>query len=155
MLKVLEEPPTYALVVLTIDTVSNVLPTVVSRCKKVFATHVAPININSEEVADFLHLLSSNLGARLDWVAKNKNLKDKAYARSLLDTWQMVLRDFLLYSNGVENLSILTAKDIKNNALKPEDIRTSLDYLSSIREMVLSSNVNSTLAIESFLVNLC
>lgn len=77
LLKTLEEPPKYALVLMLTKSENTLIPTVISRCKKVRVARNQGENTVTDSSVPLQTLLSKNLGELLDWVEEfSKEEKD-------------------------------------------------------------------------------
>ena len=130
LLKVLEEPPIYANIILLTKTESALLPTVISRCQKV------PLNAQRvgewEYNADLRELLTMSKGERLAW-AEEKSKEEREDIITLLEEWT--------YSLHVE---------LEKNLLCGPQISTMLE----VKEDLEKTNVNLKLALEYLCLNL-
>jgi len=146
LLKILEEPPEYAQIILLCSHESSLLDTVVSRCKLIDLGSKVSIDVDSDEFAkaesDLKLLIGADLKARLDWLAEKgsfgkgkKTLSDRKSVLELLDMWEVCLRDFML-----ADLSKEWADQIKN--------------LDIVRTGIAKHNANPVLSLENFIINL-
>lgn len=132
LLKTLEEPPESAFIILTADKRSDLLPTVVSRCRliRLDVKKNAPTKIPTP---DLQHPTSE----LLDWIAENKELlENKEELLKTLDSWEAGLRDQLLVASD------------------PRHLISDIYYLWKLRELLKNTNVNTRLAVEEFLLKL-
>jgi hypothetical protein len=117
LLKTLEEPPSYATILLLTKTLSDLLDTVVSRCKKIQL--VADIvGSGAPEENSYARILSMSGGDRLDWAGEYSK-QEREDVIELLEKWVAESRQMMLDSpseSGLENLKFLcsTIKELEN-----------------------------------------
>lgn len=114
LLKVLEEPPSYAFILLSSKTENSLLETVVSRCRKF---HVAPQNF----VAPQLNRMGTTVGERLDW-ASDLAKEEKDTIIEQLETLITGEREKLLRGkSSPQNIKKIeqTIEDIENTNVSP------------------------------------
>lgn len=165
LLKVIEEPPQYAQIIITVDHPSNLLQTIRSRCVVHKLSDVdSSINVEDESFAqirdEFLALLAGEYGARIDWaVSKKDELKDRDYLHKLLAAWEVILRDLMVL--GEKGIPILdsniystesAAKILSTN--DPRALAEDIRLLRIIKKNIEKYNANASLGIESFLMNI-
>jgi DNA polymerase III delta prime subunit len=124
LLKTLEEPPTYATIILGTKTENSLLPTVVSRCQK--------INVQSStqtQSTASINLQQIPMGKRLSWAQeKSKEARE--------DTIEML-----------EKMIAEERKTLTANPYSKQNIR----HMLQVKEDLEETNVNLRLALE-FLV---
>ena len=114
LLKVLEEPPTYGILILTSKSYSSLLPTVMSRCKQIrLNTQI----VNQTEVT-FNEIISVPVGERFLYVEKLSQM-EKEELISTFEGWVYQIRGDMLkeisYNPKLAIESIMKAKsDIEN-----------------------------------------
>ena len=161
LLKIIEEPPSYAQIILAVDSEDNLLPTIKSRCIKVNAKTLVADDVygeltdglllvdedsNSPSKSEIDALLKSNLGKKIDWLTDNKKqFSDSAWVNSLLDQIEIVLRDNLidLSKNG----------DIGNDKTQKKYVEF-IEEINKIKKNIRNNNVNAFLNVEALLVGL-
>lgn len=128
LLKVMEEPPSYAEIFLLSKTENSLLETVTSRCVKKRAEILERVGEGSSEINE---LLEMTLGERFD---KSKELSDmeKEEIMDKLENWIMDLR---MGESGRTNLEMI-------------------EKIVSAKKSLEETNVNQRLAIESLLLDL-
>ena len=144
LLKIAEEPPEFAQIILSVDHKDNLLPTLVSRCIVSDINKKGDISEYTEldDVAfvSIVSLIKSDLGERIDWVGDSKGeFKDKEFIVKLLNSWEKELRKSMLYSVGGGSTSYWNKSIVK---------------LQKLRSVLETTSANPMLAVESFLVNL-
>lgn len=168
MLKILEEPPSHLVFILTANHKDNILETVVSR-----ASHV---NLKSDDLKDFqdhvLHddlgntngdksvkkkgldgdlpidlnitvLLEMSVGKRVDWIENNIVGIEREDALNILNLWEIQLR------NDLVNLSAF------DEDVSVERVRLRADCLERlilIRQNIIEKNANMKYSFEVFLL---
>ena len=111
MLKALEEHQPYANIILCSKTENDLLPTVISRCRRIAVRMEKPAESVSVPIAD---ILAQNLGERLAWVVENLP-ETKEELIELLETWMGELRADLTLKNAQNIEEIITVKhDLEN-----------------------------------------
>ena len=133
LLKTLEEPPSYALIVLSSKTQNSLLETIVSRCRMV--------RINEERTCDVIEggnslydVLKMSMGERLDF-ASEISKEEKEDVVNILECWIEEGREMLLK----DPKSVSKIKNIK----KILEIKNDLE----------NSNVNVRLSIEALVLS--
>lgn len=166
LLKVLEEPPEYAQVILTVDHHENLIETIRSRCLLFeISDNVQSVVLEDELKGELLKVVAMKFGERIDWAVENKSLfSDRNDAIQLLDKWIIMLRDLMLLSES--ELSIKTSESkLLNQGLQEDLVKISKmnnsEYWSSkiklaqkIKSGLQKNNANTGLAIEALLVNI-
>lgn len=128
LLKIMEEPPSYAEIFLLSKTENSLLETVISRCVKKRADVSERVGEGSSEINEILEM---TLGERLD-KAKELSVMEKEEIVDTLESWVMDLR---LGESGQTSI---------------ERVEKIMDIKKSLEE----TNVNQRLAIESLLLDL-
>ncbi len=128
LLKIMEEPPSYAEIFLLSKTENSLLETVISRCVKKRADVSERVGEGSSEINEILEM---TLGERLD-KAKELSVMEKEEIMDTLESWVMDLR---LGESGQTSI---------------ERVEKIMDIKKSLEE----TNVNQRLAIESLLLDL-
>jgi len=112
LLKTLEEPPSFVLMVLTTKNEQKILGTIASRCQKIKLTEISN-QITALNYLDPAQLGQMTIKERFDWTAKFAE-EEPAAIRSTLIAWQIYFREKLLA--GQDCLEILKeisrAKDL-------------------------------------------
>ena len=133
LLKTLEEPPSYALIVLSSKTQNSLLETIVSRCRMV--------RINEERTCDVIEggnslydVLKMSMGERLDF-ASEISKEEKEDVVNILECWIEEGREMILK----DPKSVSKIKNIK----KILEIKNDLE----------NSNVNVRLSIEALVLS--
>ncbi len=165
LLKVLEEPPYSVEIILTANNKRGILPTIISRAYSVELKSLSEVNISSDEhnqfASDFLKLLRGGLGERLDWVSSLKDKsKDDVPMEVIFSSWESVLSDLIISSAGETNvMNLYLQKDLKDFQTNNEHsyagkLASISDSLIKTKKAILLNNVNRSLGLESFLVNI-
>ncbi len=129
LLKIIEEPPSYAEIYLLSKTENSLLDTVVSRCVKKRADACEE---NQTSKSEILKIVKMNTGERLD-KAKEISEMEKEELIAEMEKWVIDLR---LQRPG-ENLFI-----------------KKIEMIVSVKKSLEETNVNPRLAIEALLLNL-
>jgi DNA polymerase III delta prime subunit len=127
-LKTLEEPPPYASIILSTKSEESLLPTVVSRCKKIRPTPGSDLRTSTDE--SITSVVDMQLGERLVW-AEGAAKNDREEVIDILEDWVM------------EERKELTTK-------KAENIKKILVVKKDLEE----TNVNLRLALEILVLSL-
>lgn len=135
-LKILEEPPESTLIVLAVNELGSILPTIISRCK-VFELDKSS-TISKNEISKYLNILvslpSKGVGERLKLAQDlSKNLPAQAGKE-----------EALLF---IENLIMIARKNLLENY---KIIKSLQKYYTIIK----TTNVNLRLALENLFLNL-
>lgn len=93
LLKILEEHPTFAHIILNSKTENSLLETVQSRCKKISAETQKKEKI--AEKASIKPILEQEIGERLTWAEKFAKDTDRQIVIETLETWILELREGL------------------------------------------------------------
>ncbi len=133
LLKTLEEPPSFALILLSSKTQNSLLETIISRCR------IVPIKKDGERVdienANSLNkILKMNLGKRLEWAGEFSK-EEKETVLELMEYWIDEARDMM----------IKTPKD--ENSLK------NIKRIIEIRKDLEDTNVNQRLSLEALVLS--
>ena len=138
MLKILEEPPSYAEIRLGSRTENELLETVVSRCKKIDMhrkeqeTRVGEFE-KENVLYEYLVVKKMTTGERLDLV-ENLAKEDKDDILEILDGWVVKERELLV--TGKENYT------------------KTIEMILKVREDLENTNVNTKLALEYLAINI-
>lgn len=126
LLKTLEEPPPYAVIILTTLDEQKILPTILSRCSKIkldFAADLTePENYLSPDI-----LAKKSVAEKFKWAAV---ISESGDAAQMILLWQNYYREKLLSG---------------------EDVLTQLKSLSSARDL-LQTNISVKLLLENILL---
>ncbi|OGC38510.1 hypothetical protein A3K42_00705 [candidate division WWE3 bacterium RBG_13_37_7] len=129
LLKTLEEPPTYANIILLAKTEDTLLPTVVSRCTKRRVAFTSEKNPSEKQkLADVIKM---TLGERLDWVG-NTATEEKEDIIEMLEEWMIEEHSHLSETKNTQNLVNIT----------------------KVKEDLENTNINMRLALETLLLSL-
>lgn len=108
LLKTLEEPPSYATIILSAKTENSLLETVVSRCKKVRVDGKVERKSERPAVED---VLGMSIGERLEWAA-DYSKEDREVVVETFEEWLAQLRENL-DTTAVKNIEIIV--EIRND----------------------------------------
>jgi DNA polymerase-3 subunit delta' len=128
LLKTLEEPPSYALIILMSRSENSLLETVISRCKKMnIITSGVAVDTQYSREFNISEMISMDIGKRMEIVNEISKL-DSEEIVELIDYWTLVLRD-KKSGNPKENLKyykwILNLVNLKNDI---EDTNASVKF---------------------------
>jgi len=127
LLKTLEEPPSYATIILNAKTENSLLETVVSRCRKIKADEVDfEVGDSDEEASLVESVLEKNLGERLSWAAEFSK-QDRESVIESLEGWVGQLRKDL-NEKSAENIEVilLVKADLEKTNVS---LKLALEYL--------------------------
>lgn len=129
LLKTLEEPPSYAAIYLLAKTENSLLPTVISRCRKI----VAKSEWETLTDTDFIPMqliLHYGVGERME-LAEKTSKKEKDEVITILENWIGELRTFLLnHPKSKTAEAIVKMQEIKNSIEDTNmNVRLALEWL--------------------------
>ena len=167
LLKTIEEPPAYAVILLLTTNQDAFLPTILSRCVQAFARgnlgkaiHLAQSEEFGVMYREMLHLLKhikdTDISELLDYIRKVK--EENLDIRECLDFMQMWYRDILMYKT-TKDINLLIFKD-EFSAVKSISTTSGYDGLEKILEAIdkarirLDANVNTELVMELMLLTM-
>ena len=134
LLKTLEEPPFFAIIILTAKTEQSLLPTVLSRCRKIRAGGGGDdLFEDNQDIVHFNEVLDYDVGERLK-LAESISKKDNEFVIDLLEFWVKEERFEMTQNGKVE---------------KYKNIEMILEFLNDIE----STNVSKRLALETLFMN--
>lgn len=154
-LKIIEEPPLYGVIIILCPNINFLLPTIISRCYKIYLNYVLPeykeiFEKNEEEFIEFIRLIKDK---KFSDFFKKVDLFCKSKTREEIETWiesiLFYLRDFSFHNlNFSENFLIN-----KNFEKKIEDIFIDLRLMEKLWEIKqrIKYNINTKLAIENLI----
>lgn len=128
LLKTLEEPPTKTLIILCTKKAEDLIPTVISRCRKI------PLTTDTTQVTqDFItlpSLLKLNLAEKLEKSLEISKL-DKQEAIDLLSQWETDLHNNLLKIDKAEAVNAYNlVREVRQNLEKTNgSLKFAIDYL--------------------------
>lgn len=159
LLKTLEEPPVQSVIILTVPHPTLLLPTVVSRCRKVALASEIEIDRQSashtEAVSGLFSLLKSDRKERLFWLEeKKKEIGDSSEAMRLLDSWTSVLRDLFLIEEGLEGKILNRALACQKYLDTKGKVLEMTERILTLRRLLATTNVSPRLALENLLLEL-
>ncbi|MBW6441799.1 hypothetical protein K0B04_02720 [Patescibacteria group bacterium] len=134
LLKTLEEPPSYALIILSAKTQNSLLETIVSRCKMIsLKSENKDEEIESE--VSLKKILKMSLGERLD-ICSEISKEEKEYVLEILEKWVGEGRELLLKNPK-------DATNVKN-----------IKRIIEIKNDLENTNVNVRLSLEALVLSL-
>jgi DNA polymerase III delta prime subunit len=125
LLKTLEEPPQYAVVILSARTQNSLLETIVSRCRLINLKSEKESNLESEIFISLEKILEMKMGERLD-ICSEISKSEKEIIIDILNMWIEEGREVLLKNpkndSGVKNLKriIEIKNDLENTNVNPK-----------------------------------
>ena len=139
LLKTLEEPPSFATLILLAKTEESVLPTVLSRCQKIGLSREINAGIDKNETGkgssvSFIDLLNQNTGKKLEWASETAKM-DKKEIINLLEK---------LISEGRNSL----------NEYRGSGVVALLNNLNKVRQDLENTNINTKIALEFLATNI-
>jgi len=161
LLKTLEEPPQNSKIILELQNSERLLPTIISRCKKI---NLGAKNLvdettpeHNEQVKLFIQLLEASKGQRLDFIEQNRQkITDKEYALGLLNIWQSVLRDKMILNITPKSSNILNKQNkslIEKLGLDNHHTIDLINLADSLKKNIQNTNASTRLALELFLLD--
>ena len=135
LLKILEEPPFYAIIILSAKTEQSMLPTVLSRCRKISADKSGnEVFIDNKKIVHFNEILGYDVGRKLK-LAETLAKKDDDFVIDLLEFWIREERFEMTENEKFE----------KHN---------NIELLLSFLEDIENTNVNVRLALETLFMSI-
>lgn len=137
LLKILEEPPVYATIILTTKTQETLLPTVISRCRKISVKAAITGKKRSNEESgvgerNLEKVKKMSVDAKFSW-AQETAKKEKEDIIELLEEWITEERELMLKESRDQNLhaeNIQIIQEVKKDLEKINlNTRLALDYL--------------------------
>src|SRR3990167_4883177 len=89
LLKTLEEPPSYSIIILLANNCRAILPTVASRCRKAELRNSHKIAISAEEIEQFEKIKQMSVKEKFDLASK---IAQDEELKSLFDKWLTIFR---------------------------------------------------------------
>jgi DNA polymerase III gamma/tau subunit len=139
LLKTLEEPPTYASIILASKTLQDILETVQSRCRKISVKRTILSSIkgtnaeDTKEEVEYKKFILLDYGKKLSW-AEEFAKEDKEIILNQLENWMEQGRVVL--------------KENPTTTLK------NLEAIKEIKRDLENTNVNTRLALETLVISL-
>lgn len=156
LLKTLEEPPLYGIMILSLTNAKRILPTIRSRCRLVrLGGAVKPASIDRGMLDEVLtDAGNGNVDAAFRSVRFFQDYTD--HKEELLQEIELYLRDLLIYKTTGEK-ALLTDRTLPERAMQnrmtPAHILRVLDLLIEVREG-FRRNVNFQLSMERILIEM-
>lgn len=155
-LKILEEPPSNVIFILTCKSCASIIDTIKSRCqiflldsKEVAASDIEIVEL-SKKIA--LSIIDSDRFKALSLTAGF--IKNKDVFVPVLHELSLILRDALLLAFDVDINPVYAEESTKlSSNLTREDLMQLINKISSIEDM-LNQNVNYNLLITEFFINM-
>ncbi|MCM8804469.1 MAG: hypothetical protein NC833_04370 [Candidatus Omnitrophica bacterium] len=153
-LKIIEEPPFYGIIIIICPNINFLLPTIISRCSKIYLNYTLPeykeeFEKYKEEFVEFIKLTEdkkfSDFFKKIDLFCKNRK-------REEIETWiesiLFYIRDSFFY-----NLSFSKEFLINKNFEKKIDISIDINLMEKLWEVKqrIKYNINTKLAIENLI----
>lgn len=136
LLKILEETPSYATIILCTKTEEDLIPTVLSRCQKINLKNDGAVD--GAEQNSTKKIIEMTMGERLSW-AEEESKDGKDEVLKLLENWVFEER-----KNMLNNLNFETAN------YKRQNIEEILQIIKDLE----TTNVNLRLALEVLITKL-
>ena len=136
LLKTLEEPPSYAIILLTTKAENSLIETVLSRCRKVKVERSG----NEIDYAEkgIKEVLKMSLGERLEFISELSK-EDKEIIVEILEEW--------IGEERGEMIKIKVIEKAKNKSMN-------IKYILSVLKDLEDTNINTKLALENLVLNL-
>ena len=156
LLKTLEEPPLYGIIILSLSNAKRILPTIRSRCRLVRSGETKrPATIDRRLLEEVLtDAGNGNVDAAFKSVKFFQDYKD--HKEELLQEIELYLRDLLIFKTTGEK-TLLTdpglSERAEQNRMEPAQIIRVLDLLVEVREG-FRRNVNFQLSMERILIEM-
>lgn len=159
LLKILEEPPNESIIVLCVDHKKNLLPTIVSRCKvyefEVNDLFSSSLGTDQKLYEEILSLFFMNEGQKIDWFIQNKEkFKERDFQTEFIYTFDMVLRDLILYQMDLSEKTQSNFKDLIEKKYKDKNLPDLVllnnfykDY-QIYKKNLIQNNINFTMTFE-------
>lgn len=157
MLKILEEPPPDALLILTCENASQLLPTVVSRCRLVRVTQT---NGELETGAGDLKKIAARFFEKSDILSDNRlidelSLSERREVEAVLEKLLFMLRDVLFLKLNAGDCALMNPEfktDLERWAklYGAADLQTLLEKVMRVKDFV-RGNANIKIAIDSII----
>lgn len=154
LLKTLEEPPANSFIILAVSELSQILPTIISRCETAELPPESQISLSSEEIEkgikNFSEILSLGIGKNFVKMEKEGILKDRKTAINFLNSLSLIIRQIMLskYKNSEKEKSPINLKNYSGKDL--------VMVLSLIADAVkkLEANCSVRLVLDNFIIEL-
>ncbi len=129
LLKVLEEPPAYATIILCAPTKTSVLPTILSRCKRV-ELRTKALETTASDSNELANPFELSLGERLSWAAETSK-EDREVVVEILENFILTMEKSLKTRPTSQNAKVLAKlSEIRNDLLKTNvNLKLALEYL--------------------------
>ena len=163
LLKTLEEPPGYVVILLLAANAKVFLPTILSRCVKLSApedaagsTEDSPEAEEARRLADAFFRESTGLTTERELYYTTELSKKKLYYTQILDRFLLWYRDILLAKTaGAADLSALSRETgtirTLSEKMQYEGIRQCIELVHETRKR-LDSNVNTEISLEMLIL---
>ncbi|MFA6982198.1 MAG: hypothetical protein WC243_04220 [Patescibacteria group bacterium] len=123
LLKTLEEPPAYALIILEAKSENSLLETVVSRCQKIAVKSLERPEDDSEN--SVAKIQAMDIGNRFVWAEETSKM-EKQDIVDLLEEWVGTLRKDVMRNREAIGVTLKVAKDLDQTNI---NVRLALEYL--------------------------
>lgn len=124
LLKTLEEPPTYVNMILCVEKEGDLLPTILSRCQKIYVTSNGNITAEAGKGSEIFEILNMSLGERFS-KAEDLGKLERDEVVAILKQWILNLRT--KFSTGIKLQKILdVVNDLENTNVS---LKLSVEYL--------------------------
>lgn len=173
LLKTLEEPPKYAKITMTAPSTTSLLPTVVSRCAVKTLKPQIDVDTTSEThqkaVEGLIEILqkgqepsgaacqsiSEGRGEGLAWTSRHEKLiREREVAIEILEAWFSALRDIILLKTNNKK-AVVNTKYVNELAQLTKCYNHKwLGNIKQINKLIKTTNVNTRMALEVFLLEL-
>lgn len=144
LLKVLEESPSHAIIVLLVKTLDSILPTIISRSVRIPFWHFEPEKIRGKFFETIEKLVKGNISERYALV--EKILKEEPNTSRVFSEWLNFWRELFIKKLRGDS-TILEAYSANETA-------TILAKLQSIHTKLITTNMNPKFAFDELILSL-
>lgn len=148
LLKILEEPPSYATIILCVRNEEDVLSTIISRCQRIFVHSVVDrvgewAGTNNGGQTSYGRVSQMSGGGKLAW-AEETSKEDRNNVNELLEQWIIDARKLLETQLDNQDENQLSIKALHENIILTVQTKADLE----------KTNVNMRLALENLVLHM-
>lgn len=156
LLKVLEEPPDHTIIILNVENIENLLPTIISRCQ-IVTLQSDVIKLEDQEKRELQELIADfstiKVGERLKFAESISKDKDKAI--DMVGKLILILREQMLNSySSSERVDLPADRQGSYNLTMEQFNNRSIRSFQELYIVLKTTNVNPRFAIENTLLNI-
>ena len=154
-LKIIEEPPEYGILIILTPNINFLLPTIISRCSKIYINYNIPrhkeeFEKNRKEFIEFIELIRNkkfwDFFKKVDTFCKGKEREE---IENWIESIIFFLRDFFFYNKNFPKELLINKNFQMVENIKEIDIQI-MEKIWEIKQRI-KYNVNLKLAIETLL----